>query len=528
MGLLDTQRRIYQNLLDFGQGDSNYNYANILPFRYPKEKIETGSTLGNVKANLEFATPSFLRNLPAQLYNSFTMPSRAVQGEMITPQDATDFALTYGGTALTGGLLGGVPKGAIGSFVGKNPLIVQHNINEIPLRKSIELGGLPVPSLAISKVESPLRGFGDISLIGSPKLAIPKGSNPVYRSDAYTTRRPYIDAISNEKADNFINKKFEDVQSRLGYLENSEDIAKGIFQLGDNFESNALKAKYLVDKGKIKLSDYQTENLSGKQDFRDIVREEYIDRDDYSNYIAKLRQNIIDSGGDVKEKIFVEYTDNGRKYLPATLENITKIMKRSRGAGQENFFDESLGAVRAKVTPSFKNITEIKKNRDKIDGVQFKKQRDELNDVFSKFRNKVSDRLPSDTNRETINALTNDLIYGGFGNDNFTRQYIKYMNDDIFRDGELLRKELINMPTEYFEIKPQRAVRLNEFEGAVVPEKTMDSTINMLNQSGVNKIYKYVDDKNEYKARAELFKRFPELMFGIGSVGLLDMVTNEN
>ena len=57
----------------------------------------------------------------------------------------------------------------------------------------------------------------------------------------------------------------------------------------------------------------------------------------------------------------MEYTDNGRKYLPATLENITKIMKRSRGAGQENFFDESLGAVRAKVTPSFKNITEIKK-----------------------------------------------------------------------------------------------------------------------------------------------------------------------
>ena len=120
MGLLDTQRRIYQNLLDFGQGDSNYNYANILPFRYPKEKIETGSTLGNVKANLEFATPSFLRNLPAQLYNSFTMPSRAVQGEMITPQDATDFALTYGGLGMTGASLGGVPSGSIGMFVGKN------------------------------------------------------------------------------------------------------------------------------------------------------------------------------------------------------------------------------------------------------------------------------------------------------------------------------------------------------------------------------------------------------------------------
>ena len=100
------------------------------------------------------------------------------------------------------------------------------------------------------------------------------------------------------------------------------------------------------------------------------------------------------------------------------------------------------------------------------------------------------------------------------------------MNDDILRDGESLRKELINMPTEYFEIKPQRAVNLDEFKGAVVPEKTMDSTINMLNQSGIDKIYKYSD--NENNLRSELFKKFPELMFGVGSLGLLDMMVEND
>ena len=33
-------------------------------------------------------------------------------------------------------------------------------------------------------------------------------------------------------------------------------------------------------------------------------------------------------------------------------------------------------------------------------------------------------------------------------------------------------EELKNMPTEYFEIKPLRAVKLNEFVGAIIPEDT--------------------------------------------------------
>ena len=49
-----------------------------------------------------------------------------------------------------------------------------------------------------------------------------------------------------------------------------------------------------MDKGEIKLSDYPTDNISGKQDFRDIVREKYVDQEDYSNYITQLRQNVID------------------------------------------------------------------------------------------------------------------------------------------------------------------------------------------------------------------------------------------
>ena len=118
MGLLDNEQRIYQNLLDFGQGDPNFRYSNILPIRYPVNAPKPQS-FTEFRQNAELATPNFLRALPAQLFKSFTLPAQAVRGKMITPQEATDFALTYGGTALTGASLGGVPKGSIGMFVGK-------------------------------------------------------------------------------------------------------------------------------------------------------------------------------------------------------------------------------------------------------------------------------------------------------------------------------------------------------------------------------------------------------------------------
>ena len=124
MGLLDNEQRIYQNLLDFGQGDPNFRYSNILPIRYPVNAPKPQS-FTEFRQNAELATPNFLRALPAQLFKSFTLPAQAVRGKMITPQEATDFALTYGGTALTGASLGGVPKGAIGMAVGKSPQVTK-------------------------------------------------------------------------------------------------------------------------------------------------------------------------------------------------------------------------------------------------------------------------------------------------------------------------------------------------------------------------------------------------------------------
>lgn len=71
-------------------------------------------------------------------------------------------------------------------------LIVAHNLTADNLRNALELGGLPAPSLAITKVDSPIQGFGEITLVGDAKLAKPSAKNPVFNADVYSPRFPDV------------------------------------------------------------------------------------------------------------------------------------------------------------------------------------------------------------------------------------------------------------------------------------------------------------------------------------------------
>ena len=81
------------------------------------------------------------------------------------------------------------------------------------------------------------------------------------------------------------------------------------------------------------------------------------------------------------------------------------------------------------------------------------------------------------------------------------------------------------MPTEYFEIKPRRGVDLSEFKGAIIPGH-MDYSKNIkkiLKKSGVKKIMEYGSDEE----RKQLFKKFPELMFGLLPPAVIGGLLNE-
>ena len=97
-------------------------------------------------------------------------------------------------------------------------LVVYHNVSAGKLREAIKLGGLPMPSLAITKRDIPFGDFGEITLIGSKDMIDPRKSraNEVFSRDAYTVRKPVINyeepAERDQKA---FHEKFQKASDEL-------------------------------------------------------------------------------------------------------------------------------------------------------------------------------------------------------------------------------------------------------------------------------------------------------------------------
>jgi len=81
-------------------------------------------------------------------------------------------------------------------------LIVTHNLSIDNLYHVGKLGGIPVPSLAITKAKSSLENFGEITLIGKPQMADPKGyAKPqVFGADIYSPRYPTVEYTFKDSA----------------------------------------------------------------------------------------------------------------------------------------------------------------------------------------------------------------------------------------------------------------------------------------------------------------------------------------
>jgi len=518
-----------QNLRQPVQGDMTLgNLASyFMPISRNVMPYEDSPRLGAGDYNLDF--PQVMKDA----YSGINKFGQAFRGEL-NPQElqqlASNTALNVAGGSLLGSRVipNAVPSGGIlgmgvskGSKQVKNPLIVQHNINETALMESDRLGGLPVPSLAVSKVDNPLLGFGDVTLVGNPNMAKPSGSNPVYRADAYTTRRPKPDIFVNKEAEDFaetLTTPFKDLPkgssvSQLDGYSVNQSIAEDLYRGFEGSSSNIpLRAKYMIDKGLLDPKQFETQ-----YDITKFVRENFAETEDYTNYITKLKKDMIASGGNAKERLFVEYTDNGRKYLPATLENYVKMMKKKRGAGEETTFP-SMGALRAKLTPKFKNITEVKSERNRVvDREKFEEVKNQVNLDYEDLLSDLSKKLPEKTDWRTSEELFEDLILGRLGSHPYSKPFEPYIDDAIKKSASELREKLKSIPTEYFEVKPQRGVKIEEFEGAIIPDNSLKSTEEILKRRGINKIFKYGSEDQ----RKELMKKFPELMFSVGGLGLL-------
>jgi hypothetical protein len=390
-------------------------------------------------------------------------------------------------------------------------LLVQHNLSPEKLIAANKLGGMPVPSLAINKLNNPISGFGDISLIGSKEMAIPSAKNPIYKSDAYTKRAPNIN----------YNIDFKSQQNLEGLLSDVIDkVPSGQAKFGSltqdykyRADNKLLKAKFLQEQNALPDRSLFQDDYKYNNEIDDLVNK---NTNQYAEWLNNFESSLPSLGVNVQERLFKGYTPSGnRKYVPVTLENIIKEMK---GGASSEGWNYGVGNIRALVTPKFKNLKEITSSRERLIS---NKDFAPIKDKFDEGYNNLASRL-----REINSSYdANDALLDIAENKNFSVLKDQYTNvpDSLKADIQTYFDSLKKMPTEYFEIKPQRAVSIGEFQGAIIPKNTPKEAKDILSKQGIKDIYEYSTPEE----RLELFKKFGNKMFsagfpvGVGS-GLLD------
>ena len=138
-------------------------------------------------------------------------------------------------------------------------LMAVHNISVDKLESALELGGFPMPSIAITNANMGHAGYGDISLVFGKESVDPSDSrNKVYSGDAWTPTFPQIGYKLNDKKTNEIYKcanevgslpLFNPVHFHPDNYEGKID-RRGDASLVDRFkEDYGAKQMYLAEKG---------------------------------------------------------------------------------------------------------------------------------------------------------------------------------------------------------------------------------------------------------------------------------------
>ena len=183
----------------------------------------------------------------------------------------------------------------------------------------------------------------------------------------------------------------------------------------------------------------------------------------------------------------------GNKVLPMTLENVVRAMTMRNARNAETTFTFGPGKVRAASAKKFRSIEDVQKARDRIvDSEQANGANKEIDKRMSGFASSMAEYFGSDSLHAFDAAME---ILADCASGAITKAKLKSMAesrgfknvpDDVIDEGVSILKEVKKGLTDYFEAKPQRAVKLNEFVGAVVPEGTSPEVMSVLEKNGLS------------------------------------------
>lgn len=168
---------------------------------------------------------------------------------------------------------------------------------------------------------------------------------------------------------------------------------------------------------------------------------------------------------------FIQRSASGRtvKKVDATLENIARHMKRTIRGGED--FNYGAGSIRAHVArglPSWRAV--MARSHSIVDTQTFDSFKSKSKDRLIELTEQLEPFYKYNSGRLDLIAMADILTDYARGSRGVIRDSFPNADDTHLAQIDALMDELRTAPTEYFEGKFKRAVTLDEFSVALVPE----------------------------------------------------------
>lgn len=236
-------------------------------------------------------------------------------------------------------------------------LVAVHNLNERKLRETLELGGFPMPSIAIVKAKGGHDTFGDISVVFGRETIDPKAStkNRVYGNDAWTPIFPAVETeVDYDRVIELRSQEGErmmavdeglarDVRSFYNRLAGDDITTESIASMADNaWRSAGMLASYMEDTGRpyeIKTIEVK-EQLGFKMELArvyDMIIDAFGGKVDVSGMpgheVVSTYGEMLAQKDETFQFLFEDY-NNGHKKSGIQLLNLIREAKRYDEAGR--------------------------------------------------------------------------------------------------------------------------------------------------------------------------------------------------
>ena len=531
-------------------------------------------------------------------------------------------------------------------------LIAVHNMTAAELEKSLDLGGLPMPSIAIIKAADGHSEYGDVSLVFGKDTIDPKKSarNKVYGGDAWTPTFPKIDYKANEKVGKRIRDKYYDLSRKYGYdntraLYNyAQDLSDVLTSEGGEkamidklYGDTGMMQIYLMDTGRERVANVNKETKTALTDGQVRQYENLIDtlgRDEMNGFAKKDGEELSDlvrrrkafiaenEAGIRKafEKTFIEdgmsakdaaevsaelALSDLRKYVLDTFNYIKNgvetvktefdseatnaaIKKAADGEGYRKWVNDLFGGAEEKSgIRNSKDAYTASGNRRSFEALHWENnlenivkamlEQDETGGAFfsgtgiwgvsAKKYNSISEIKNDSSRLRTMNEAEYNALKEQYGarmqeiaqtlidpkNDNYfiasddayslivdavrnskdesgILRYLKKYNsratEKTASDIAALVRDIAEMPTGYFEAKPQRAVGFDEVKAVILPDNASGELVSRLESDGINTVTYKAGDEN---SRLEALNGVRDVRFSLARAnGITTEITNDS